>query len=298
MSYYAENAALDDVRHWLNSPINNQLRKVRLAEVGIDESNVRDLNDWRQVESLGLFSVDPATGAVTDAPKRGEAEAVLIPFVMVMMMFMMAMMGAMPLMGAVMEEKTQRIAEVLLGSVRPFEFMMGKVLGGLGVSLTGSLVYWIGGVIVVISLGVSGFLSVSLVLWFFAFMLLNTVMLGSMMAALGSICSDPRDVQNLTIPAMIPVLIPIWVIFPVLKEPGGTFATWLSLFPPFTPPLMLARLSAPSGVPAWQAWVGLLGVLVCTALAIWLGGRIFRMGILFQGKLPRFRQVLIWAIRG
>jgi ABC-2 type transport system permease protein len=61
---------------------------------------------------------------------------------------------------------------------------------------------------------------------------------------------------------------------------------------------MLARLSAPSGVPAWQAWLGLLGVLACAALAIWLGGRIFRMGILFQGKLPKFRQVLIWAIRG
>ncbi len=298
VSYYARNAALDDVRRWLNTPINNQLRKVRLAEVGIDESNVRDLNDWRPVESLGLFSVDPATGAVADAPKRGEAEAVLIPFVMVLLMFMMAMMGAIPLMGAVMEEKTQRIAEVLLGSVRPFEFMMGKVLGGLGVSLTGSLVYWMGGVIVVISLGASGFLSASLMWWFFAFMLLNTLMLGSMMAALGSICTDPRDVQNLTLPAMIPVLIPMWVIFPVLKEPGGTFATWLSLFPPFTPPLMLARLSAPSGVPAWQAWVGLLGVLACAALAIWLGGRIFRMGILFQGKLPKFRQVVIWAMRG
>jgi ABC-2 type transport system permease protein len=298
VNYYAKNAALDDVRRWLSNPVNQQLRKVRLAEVGIDETQVKDLHDWRPIESLGLVSLDPTTGAVTDAPKRGEAEAVLIPLAMIILMFMMAMMGAIPLMGAVMEEKTQRIAEVLLGSVRPFEFMMGKVLGGLGVSLTGSLVYWSGGLIVVISLGLTGFLSTSLVLWFFAFMLLNTVMMGSLLAALGSLCSDPRDVQNLTLPAMIPVLIPMWVIVPVLKEPGGAFATWLSLFPPFTPPLMLARLSAPSGVPAWQAWAGLLGVLACTALAVWLGGRIFRMGILFHGKLPRFRQVLRWALRG
>jgi ABC-2 type transport system permease protein len=88
------------------------------------------------------------------------------------------------------------------------------------------------------------------------------------------------------------------MIVPVLKEPSGTFAIWLSLFPPFTPPLMLARLSAPSGVPDWQVWAGLCGVLICTAVAVWIGGRIFRMGILFQGKLPKLRQVLQWAVRG
>ncbi len=296
--YYAKNAALDEVRQWLNTPLNNQLRKARLAEVGIDENQVKDLNDWRPVQSMGLVSVDPATGTVTDARRRGEAEAVLVPLLMLVLMFLMAMMGAIPLMGAVMEEKSQRIAEVLLSSVKPFEFMMGKVLGGLGVSMTGSMVYWLGGGILMISMGLTGFLSASLVCWFFAFMILNTVMLGSMLAALGSICSDPRDVQNLTLPAMIPVLIPMWVIVPVLKDPGGTFATWLSLFPPFTPPLMLARLSSPSGVPAWQAWVGLCGVITCAALAVWVGGRVFRMGILFQGKLPKFRQVLQWAARG
>jgi ABC-2 type transport system permease protein len=296
--YYAKNAALDDVRQWLNSPLNNQLRKARLAEAGIDENQVKDLNDWRPVQSMGLVSMDPATGTVTEARRRGEMEAVLVPLFMMVLIFVMAMMGAIPLMGAVMEEKTQRIAEVLLGSVKPFEFMMGKVLGGLGVSMTGSVVYWLGGGIVVISMGLTGFLSVGLVCWFFTFMILNTVMLGSIVAALGSICSDPRDVQNLTLPAMIPVLIPIWMIVPVLKEPSGTFATWLSLFPPFTPPLMLARLSAPSGVPDWQVWAGLCGVLICTAVAVWIGGRIFRMGILFQGKLPKLRQILQWAVRG
>jgi ABC-2 type transport system permease protein len=298
VAYHARNAALDDVRRWLNNPLNHQLRKLRLAEVGIDEIRVKDLNDWRPIESLGLVSVDPSTGEVTDAPKRGEAEALLIPIAMVMLMFLMAMMGAVPLMGAVMEEKSQRIAEVIMGSVKPFEFMMGKVLGGLGVSITGSLVYWLGGGIVIISLGQAGLLAPTLIFWFFAFMLLNTLMLGSMGAALGSICTDPRDVQNLTLPAMIPLLIPVWVMIPVLKDPGGSFATWLSLFPPFTPTLMLARLSSPSGVPPWQAWGGLLGVLGCTAIVIWLGGRIFRIGILFQGKLPNFKQILHWAIRG
>jgi ABC-2 type transport system permease protein len=298
VAYHARNAALDDIRRWLGNPLNQHLRKLRLAEVGVDETQVRDLNDWRQVDSLGLVTIDPSTGQVADAPKRGEVEALLIPFAMVMLMFLMAMMGAVPLMGAVMEEKTQRIAEVMLGSVKPFEFMMGKVLGGLGVSVTGSVFYWIGGIIVIIGLGQSGLITPALLLWFFAFMLLNTVLLGSMGAALGSICSDPRDVQNLTLPVMIPLLIPIWAMVPVLKDPNGALATWLSLFPPFTPTLMLARLSAPSGVPPWQAWIGLLGVLGCTALVVWVGGRIFRIGILFQGKLPRLKQILLWAIRG
>lgn len=298
ISYYAQNPALDEVRQWLGSPINRSLRVARLAELGVDESELTDLFDWRNVEARGLASVDQNTGTISEAPKRGELEAVIIPMVMVLLMFLMALMGAIPLMGAVMEEKSQRIAEVLLGSVRPFEFMAGKVLGGLGVSLTGSLVYWLGGGIVIASMGLIGFISARLAAWFFGFMLLNTIMLGSMLAALGSLCSDPRDVQNLTLPAMIPVLIPLWVMVPVLSEPAGTFATWLSLFPPFTPPLMVARLSAPGDIPFWQPWAGLFGVLACTALAVWIGGRIFRMGILFQGKLPKFSQVVRWAVRG
>ncbi len=98
---------------------------------------------------MGLVTRDSETGQIQDARRPNEVQAIAGPVVMVMLMFMMIMMGAVPLLQSVMEEKNQRIAEVILGSVGPFDFMMGKVIGGVAVALTASSVYIIGGVIAV-----------------------------------------------------------------------------------------------------------------------------------------------------
>jgi len=143
IAYHARNAAMDDVRRWMGWPINNQLRKLRLADAGIDESQVKDLFFWADVEGLGLVSVDEASGTIQDARRASEVEAIIVPIVIMMLMMMMVMMSVPGMLHSVMEEKTQRIAEVLLGSIKPFEFMMGKLLAGIAVSLTSSAVYLI-----------------------------------------------------------------------------------------------------------------------------------------------------------
>jgi len=298
IAYHAKNAVMDDLRRWIAWPINNHLRKARLADAGIGESDVRDLFHWVSVEGLGLISVDVETGRVKDAQRSSEGEAVGVPIVLLMLMFLMVMMGAVPLLQSVMEEKSQRIAEVLLGSIRPFQFMVGKVLGGIGVSLTGSSVYVIGGSLVLTRMGLAEYIPYRLLPWFFGYMVLAIVMLGAMLAALGSACNDAKDAQSLTMPAMLPMMVPMFVLMPVLKEPLSSFATGLSLFPLFTPTLMLLRLSTPTGVPAWQPWAGLVGVLAFTVLSVWAGGRIFRVGILMQGTPPKLTRILRWALRG
>ena len=214
------------------------------------------------------------------------------------LMFMMVMMGAMPLLQTTMEEKTQRIAEVLLGSLTPFEFMGGKVLGGLGVALTGTLFYLFGGILLVSKLGLGDFIPFDIIPWFLTFLILEIIMVGSMLAALGSACNDPKDAQNLTFPAMIPVMFPIFVFMPILQEPTSGFATWMSLFPMFTPMLMLLRKASPMDIPLWQPWVGLIGVMLFTVLSVWMGGRIFRVGILMQGGAPKISKIFRWAFRG
>jgi len=298
ITYHAENAALDDLRRWIARPINNHLRRLRLAEANIDESTVKDLFHWMPVESMGLVSVDEETGKVKEAQHSSEAEAILIPLIMMMLMFMMIMMGASPLLNAVMDEKSQRIAEVLLGSVKPFQFMMGKLLSGVGVSLTGATVYIIGGIFAVRHMGFGHYIPYHILPWFFAYVVMAILMLGALGAALGSACNDAKDVQSLTFPAMMPAMIPMFIMMPVLKEPLSSFSTWVSLFPLFTPTLMLLRQSTPAVLPMWQPWVALLGVLVFTVLFVWAGGRIFRVGILMQGKPPRLMDILRWAIRG
>ena len=298
IAYHSKSAALDDLRRWMGWPINNHLRRVRLAEAGIDESAVKGLFDWVNVEGLNLVTVDTETGEIQNPRRSSEGEAVGIPIIMLMMMFLMMMMGAVPLLNSVMEEKSQRIAEVLLGSATPFEFMMGKVLGGIGVSLTGSTVYVIAGIIAVSRMGLTEYIPYHILPWFFTYMLMGIIMFGSILAALGSACNDAKDAQSLTMPAMLPMLIPMFLITPLIREPNSSMATLLSLLPPFTPTMMLFRQSTPLGVPMWQPLVGLIGLLVFTLLSVWVGGRVFRVGILMQGSSPKLMNILRWAIRG
>ena len=298
IAYHAKNAAMDDVRRWMGWPINNHLRKLRLADAGIEESDVKDLFVWANVDGLGLVSVDETSGDILEAKRSSEVDAILVPIITMMLMFLMVMMSVPGMLHSVMEEKTQRIAEVLLGSIKPFQFMMGKLLAGVAVSLTISAVYLIGGVVLVRHMGFQEYIPYHVLPWFLGYMLLAIMMLGAMAAALGSTCSEAKDSQSLTFPVIAPALIPMFVYFPVAKEPMGSFATWMSLIPPFTPFLMLLRQATPGGVPSWQLLLGLLGVVSFTILFVWAGGRIFRVAILMQGTPPKLANIVRWALRG
>ena len=298
VSYHAKGAALDDVRRWLEQPLNDELRRQRLAAAGIEETRVRGLFDWVPVEGMGLVAVDPKTGQPVEARRSSELEVIAAPLISVVLLWMMIMMGASPLLGAVLEEKAQRIAEVLLGCATPFELMLGKLLGSLGVALTGSAVYLMGSILVLLQLGAVGFFPFHLLPWFLVYVVLAIVMVGANSLALGAACNDARDAQNLALPSLLPLLIPMFVLGPVLKEPHSTFATLASLFPPFTPMLMMLRQSQPAGVPAWQPWLGLFGVLLFTGLLVYAAARVFRVGLLMQGQPPRLKEMLRWAIRG
>src|SRR5438477_52909 len=119
--------------------------------------------------SWSRSSRDPSTGAIVDYKGKERAAEFLVPFALLMLMFMVIFMGATPLMQGVVEEKIQRIAEVLLGSVRPFELMMGKLFGLVGVSLTMSAVYLVGGYWLAHRYGFTRFVPVDLLLWFLLF---------------------------------------------------------------------------------------------------------------------------------
>jgi ABC-2 type transport system permease protein len=213
-------------------------------------------------------------------------------------MFMMLMMSAVPLLNAVMEEKSERIAEVLLGSVTPWQFMIGKVIGSLGVSLTTSSIYVLGAVFTLNHMEMSDLLPYEIIPWFFIYMLLNIVMVGSIMAALGATCNDSKDAQAMQFPVMLPIIIPLFLMMPVILNPLGKMATVLSLFPLWTPMLMLLRQSTSVTIPSWQPVVGLIGVMLFTWFCVWAGARIFRSSIILQGKRPKIGTLLKYIIKG
>lgn len=296
--YYAENSAVDNMRGWLNNVINEKIRKLRVMELGINEAQVKDLFYWVNVDGMGLLSIDSRTGALIDAKKTNEFETIMVPYFLLILMFMMIMMSAVPLLTAVMEEKTERIAEVLLGSATPTQFMLGKILGSLGVSLTISVIYITGIIFTMQEMDFGNLIPYHVLPWFFIFLFLNIIMVGSIMAALGSACNDSKDAQAIQFPAMIPIFIPLILMMPIILNPLSDFATAVSLFPIWTPMLMVLRLATSVTIPGWQPIVGLLGVLLFAALHVWVGARIFRSAIIMQGKRPKIGTLLRYIFKG
>jgi len=298
IAYHSENPLSGEVRSWMYWSINEKLLELRAGEAGLDRDLVKKIAGRVGIESLGLVSVDKATGKVKDARRTNELEAVIVPMGMMMLLFMMIMMGAMPLLGSVLEEKTQRIAEVLLGSISPFGLMMGKLLGGVAVSLTSVFVYLAAGFVIADFMDVAERIPFQILPWLLVFMVASIFMFGAILSAVGSACNEQSEAQSLMPFVMIPLLIPMFVWFLVVKEPMSTFSTVMSLIPPFTPILMTLRMATPAGVPMWQCLAGLAGVILFTVFCVWAGGRIFRVGILMQGNPPRIGTLLCWLVRG
>ncbi len=298
ISYFSENSLLDETQNWIGYVLNEKIREIRVAEIGLAPDKVRDLFYWINMQGMGLSSKDSSTGQIKDARKSDVLQTIMVPYILMFLMFMTLMMSAIPLLQAVMEEKSERIAEVLLGTVSPTEFMMGKVLGGLAVSLTTTGIYIIGAVISVRSMGMSDIIPYSVLPWFFAYMLLNIIMVGCLFAALGSTCNDSKDAQAIQFPAMLPLIIPMFIMMPVIQNPLGSFATTMSLIPPFTPMLMLVRQATQATIPMWQPIAGLAGVLVFTLISVWAGGRIFRSCIIMHGKRPKMGILLRQLLKG
>lgn len=298
VDYYSNAGGIDQARSWLSGPIADGLRRARMTEAGVPPERFDDLLANTTVQTMSLISRDEKTGAIGEAKKRSELEAFVVPFATMMLLSMIVLASASPMLGAIADDKTQRVFEMLLGSATPFELMLGKMLGALALALTSSAFYVTGGLLMLQSMAVMGMSPASLLPWFVVYLIADVAVLSALGMALGAACGSPHDAQQLAILLLAPVLIPMFVFMAIVQNPNGGLAIALSLFPPFTPILMLLRQAMPGGVPAWQPWVGLAGVALWTFAMTWAAARIFRVVILVQGKLPKLSQLAQWAIKG
>lgn len=297
IKYFSNQPTYDEIRRWLSRKISERVQTVRLKEAGLDPAVVEKAMQPVQVESLGLYTKG-TDGTIKHAVPTNFGLAFGVPFAVVMLMFMAIMMTTQPMLQGVLEEKMQRISEVLLGSIRPFELMVGKLVGYVGVATTLVGFYMAGGLIVAKHFDKLDIVPTHLIIWFLIFQSLAIFMYGAMFLACGACCSDTREAQNLVMPLMIPLMIPMFALGTVLQHPHSSFATWLSLFPPATPMLIVMRMAIPPAVAPWQIVVGIAGTLITTLISVWAAGRIFRLGLLMQGKPPKITDLLKWVVRG
>lgn len=232
--------------------------------------------------------------------------------------FILLIYGSQVMMG-VMEEKTNRIAEVIVSSVKPFQMMLGKILGIGLVALT-QFFLWIAFVLIVYNVGKAsgagggmatemvgsmqkmfGSVNVPLILFCFGFYFLaGFFFYASLYGAIGSaVNEDMREAQSLSFPITMLVIISIALMTAAISDPTGPIAVWGSIIPFSSPIVMMARIpyGVPGTVPVWQLALSMGLLILGFIFTVWFAGKIYRTGILMYGKKPSWKEMIRWAFR-
>ena len=295
--FFAMDSSLSEARLWLQQVVNNEVRLSRLVAAEIDPDKVRAASRPVPVQGMGL--VERAEDGTLKTIEQSDATAaILMPVAVMLMMFMVVFMSSQPMLESVLEEKSQRIAEVLLGSCSPFELMSGKLLGTVAGSLTIFAIYIAGALVIAAVGGHLWLVPFGLIPYFIVFQVVAVLFYASIFLAIGAAVSQLKEAQVFLVPVWMLLTSPMFVWLFIVRDPLGPFATWFSLFPPVTPTAMMLRMATGQTIPVWQPILGLLLTIVATFCIVAIAGRIFRVGILWQGKTPRISEILKWAVTG
>ena len=295
--FCSENQTQMGLSRWFLRAVNTAAAEERLQRAKIDPDVVKFAIQRVTVEPMSLYT-RTSVGDIRKAEKSQREAAIFVPMAVMMLMFMAIMVAAQPLLSSVLEEKQQRIAEVLLGSASPFQIMMGKLLGNVAVSVTIVAIYFFGGFFVLRHYGMADVLPPQILPWFVAYQILAVLLFGSVFIAVGAACTEIKEAQSYMTPIMLLLVLPMMVWFNILREPLSKFATAISFFPPCTPMIMVMRMAATKTLPLWQPVVGIVAVLLTVTVCVWAAGRVFRIGLLAQGKAPKPSELVRWIISG
>jgi ABC-2 type transport system permease protein len=295
--YYSDHPSYDRLPVWLMRTINQAVLGERFRAASVNPAVVARLMKTSEISNLGLFQRE-ASGTIRAGEKVDPLRALGVPAVMMVLMFIVVMAGAPQLLNSAIEEKMSRISEVLIGSVPPFQLMLGKLLACVSVSLVLASIYIAGGLVMAQSYGYTGALTPALAAWFVLFLIMGVLIFGSIFIAIGAACNDLKDSQNMMTPVMLFMMVPVFTWGAVLRAPDSPLAVGLSLLPTAAPFLMLLRIALQPGPPAWQVALSLTLTALATAGTVWAAGRIFRTGILMQGKSASLREMLRWVKAG
>jgi ABC-2 type transport system permease protein len=261
----------------------------RIARSGIDRAMLTRLAD--QPEPL-TTRISPAG---SEAKERTELR-LLVPGAFMFLLWICVFTSANYLLTTTIEEKSNKVMEVLLAAASPMQLLAGKILGYSMVSAVMLLMY--GG------LGIAGLSVASMMdlvpiahlVYLVVFFVMAYFMVASMMAAVGSAVSDLREAQSLVGPVMLVLVIPIMLWMPIIENPNGMLATIASFVPPAIPFVMILRVTASTEpIALWQTLLSIAWGFGCAFGMLWVAARIFRVGVLMQGKPPTPRELVKWA---
>jgi ABC-2 type transport system permease protein len=294
ISYYSNHPGYRVLPSWLGASLNREILNQRFRAASIDRAVVSRLTRPIDVSELGLLE-RAADGEIKAATKVDRVRTTGIPIGMMMIILFSVMSSAPQLLNSVIEEKMSRISEVLIGSITPYELMMGKLLGSAAVSVLLAVIYMGGGVAMARYYGYGDAIRMSDLAWMVVFLSMAVFIFGSIFITIGAACTDLKDAQGMMTPAMLLLMLPWMTWFSIINAPESTVSVVLSLVPTATPFLMLLRIAIPPGPPMWQVVLGVTLTGLTAVAFVYAAGKIFRTGLLMQGKAATFGEMWKWV---
>jgi ABC-2 type transport system permease protein len=296
--YVSKNLADDDLLDWFRTQTTQLVQARRIERQAIDPA----VAEWLRAPVAFESRRVTATGGQSAVGLTDKLRQIA-PIAFVYLLWITIFSSAGRLMTTTIEEKSNRIVEMLLASVSPFELMAGKVVGAAatGLTLVGS---WILALVFVIrglpaAIGAGNLDLTPLIedprylASFVVYFLLGYLFFAALLVGIGSVCSEIRDAQNLMQPVMLMLFIPLITMVPIGRDPNGLLARVLSYIPPFTPFVMMNRAAGP---PSTLEYVLTTVVLLAGVwAAMWAAAKVFRVGILLTGKRPTLPEILRWV---
>jgi len=301
----------------VSNSIENQLEQIiehqKLKAAGIDLALLAEAESTVKI-STKIISED---GNTSNSKAEGS---IGIGFICGILIYIFIFMYGTMVMRGVIEEKTSRIVEVIISSVKPFQLMMGKILGVALVGLT-QVVLWVLLTFAIATIAEFAFIDVNststelnpeqqsiilseissltggidllkIFISFIFYFLAGYLMYSALFAAVGSAVDAEADTQQFVLPITIPLILSFVLIQPIMENPDGSLAFWMSIVPFTSPVIMMARL--PFGVANWELVLS-MGILILSfILTTWFSGKIYRTGILMYGKKASYKELWKW----
>ena len=315
----------------VESNITGQLEEIFEAEK-LKSYNIENLSQILQEvkTTVGMQTFRNDESQEEESQAKSSVIATGVGFVLGMILYMFLLIYGSMVMQSVIEEKNNRVLEVVVSSISPFRLMLGKILGIASVAVVqvliwGVLVCGVGALVMphLIPAEMMGSVEAmragtldptaagvdmemvqtlatatdfGYVFQIFAYLLLYVIggylLYSAMFAAVGSAVDNVQDAQQLQTPIMLPIILSIFVMMVVMKDPNSPLVFWCSMIPITSPVVMMARI--PCGIPTWEIVVS-LAVLYATFMAmVWLAAKIYRVGIFMYGKKPTFKELYKW----
>lgn len=309
-----------DVKQKISSAMAEVIRKEKIKNLGLTEKQLKELDNDFDINTENVVEKNKQDDTLAFGVKSGLSMGLMY------VTFMFIVIYGVRVMRSVLEEKNNRVVEIIISSVKPFELMMGKIIGVTLVALTQFAVW--------ITMTISGALLLSrnftpkvpaglpkqneipldqmnmqntfakvsqslldlnfglIIFVFIIFFLLGYIFYSSMYAAIGSAVDNETETQQFTVFGILPLMLGMYGSFGIINNPEGPMAFWLSMIPFTSPVAMIARI--PFGVPAWQIVLSISLLVIFTLAMVFVASKIYRVGILMYGNKATFKELWKW----